>query len=215
MLTEGDVEVSPRLKTKLTSLLFIAVLMCLGAVCASASAESKIASTTSTHIEVAAESTANPKDVEHGPTQKAVEIARPFGFPITNSMVVSWIVAVGLIVFSQLATRHMKLIPKGAQNFWEWLVDGLYTFLEGIIGPHWVKRTFWFFATVPARLLERSSVRQCFRGGKHAACHGYAGSQPELVIAGSILFSRVAGGSGSGVGVHVSDCCLHIADLPA
>ena len=32
---------------------------------------------------------------------------RPFGFPITNSMVVTWIVAVGLIVFAQLATRRM------------------------------------------------------------------------------------------------------------
>ena len=42
---------------------------------------------------------------EHGLSQKAVEIARPFGFPITNSMVVTWIVALGLIVFAQLATR--------------------------------------------------------------------------------------------------------------
>jgi F-type H+-transporting ATPase subunit a len=25
---------------------------------------------------------------------------------------------------------------------------GLYGFLEGIIGPHLVKRTFWFFATI-------------------------------------------------------------------
>jgi hypothetical protein len=34
-------------------------------------------------------------EAERGPSQKAVEIARPFGFPITNSMVVSWIVAAG------------------------------------------------------------------------------------------------------------------------
>src|SRR5438046_7307407 len=31
---------------------------------------------------------------DHGLPQRAVEIARPFGFPITNSMIVSWIVAV-------------------------------------------------------------------------------------------------------------------------
>ncbi len=43
---------------------------------------------------------------EHGLPEKAVEIARPFGFPITNSMVVTWIVAIGLIVFAQLATRR-------------------------------------------------------------------------------------------------------------
>src|SRR5262245_43931747 len=56
-------------------------------------------------------------DEEHGLSQKALEIARPFGFPITNSMMVSWIVALGLIIFAQSATRDMKQVPKGAQNF--------------------------------------------------------------------------------------------------
>ena len=84
---------------------------------------------------------------ESGLPQQAVEIARPLGFPITNSMVVTWIVAVGLLIFSRAATRNMKQVPDGAQNFLEWLVASLYSFLEGIIGPHLVKRTFWFFAT--------------------------------------------------------------------
>ena len=85
---------------------------------------------------------------EHGLPQSAVELGRPGGFPITNSMVVTWIVAVGLIAFAQMATRKMKRIPEGAQNFWEWLVEGLSNFLEGIIGAHLVQRTFWFFASV-------------------------------------------------------------------
>src|SRR5262245_63799026 len=62
---------------------------------------------------------------EHGLSQSAVEIARPFGFPVTNSMVVTWLVALGLIVFAQLATRHMKQVPDGSQNFLEWLVESL------------------------------------------------------------------------------------------
>ena len=86
---------------------------------------------------------------EHGLPQAAVPVLNKLGrFPITNSMVVSWIVAVGLIVFAQVATRQMKRIPTGAQNFWEWLVESLYGFLEGIIGPKLVQRTFWFFATI-------------------------------------------------------------------
>ena len=85
---------------------------------------------------------------EHGLPNKAVEIARPFGFPITNSMVVTWIVAVALIVFVRMATRDMKHVPDGAQNLLEWLVGGLYGFLESIIGPHLIKRTFWFFASI-------------------------------------------------------------------
>jgi F-type H+-transporting ATPase subunit a len=63
-------------------------------------------------------------------------------------MVVTWTVALGLIIFSRIATRNMQLVPAGAQNFWEWLVETLHDFLEGIIGPKLVKRTFWFFATV-------------------------------------------------------------------
>ncbi|HEX2342379.1 MAG TPA: hypothetical protein VHI98_18015, partial [Vicinamibacterales bacterium] len=53
--------------------------------------------------------------------QSAVEIARLFGFPITNSMVVTWIAALALIVFAQIATRQMTAVPGGAQNFLEWL----------------------------------------------------------------------------------------------
>jgi F-type H+-transporting ATPase subunit a len=83
-----------------------------------------------------------------GLTRQAVEIARPFGFPITNSMVVTWIVAAGLIILAGMATREMKQVPDRLQNFLEWLVESLYGFLEGVIGPHLVKKTFWFFATI-------------------------------------------------------------------
>ncbi len=93
-------------------------------------------------------SAASNAGAEHGLTQHAIEIARPFGFPITNSMVVTWIVAIGLIIFARRATRDMKQVPEGAQNLLEWLISSLYSFLEGIIGSHLVKRTFWFFATI-------------------------------------------------------------------
>jgi F-type H+-transporting ATPase subunit a len=91
---------------------------------------------------------AHAEKEEHGLPQRAVELGRPFGFPITNSMVVTWMVALGLIIFAQVATRRMERIPRGAQNFWEWLVESLSNFLEGVIGRHLVERTFWFFASV-------------------------------------------------------------------
>ena len=86
--------------------------------------------------------------VGHGLSQSAVEIGRVFGLPVTNSMLVTWIVALGLIVFAQLSTRRMSEVPGGAQNLVEWLIEGLYTLLESIIGRHLVERTFWFFATI-------------------------------------------------------------------
>jgi len=79
---------------------------------------------------------------EHGLPQSAVRIEHWGGF-ITNSMVVSWIVAMVLLIFARIATRDMKGVPGGAQNLLEWLVESLYSFLEDIIGPHLVKRTFW------------------------------------------------------------------------
>jgi F-type H+-transporting ATPase subunit a len=78
----------------------------------------------------------------------AVPLVQIGKFTITNSMLVTWVVAVGIIIFAQTATRRIKPVPNGAQNFWEWLVEGLYKFLEGIIGRALVQKTFWFFATL-------------------------------------------------------------------
>jgi F-type H+-transporting ATPase subunit a len=89
-----------------------------------------------------------PAHAEHGIPQKASIIGHIGPLPITNSMVVTWVVALGLIIFAQVATRNMKAIPEGAQNFWEWMVESLHDFLDGIIGHHLVHRTFWFFATI-------------------------------------------------------------------
>src|SRR4029450_11124134 len=81
-------------------------------------------------------------------SQSAVEIARPFGFPITNSMVVTWIVAIALIVFAQVATRHMTAVPGRAQNFLEWIQGAVSDFLESGLGRHLLQKTFWFFGSV-------------------------------------------------------------------
>jgi F-type H+-transporting ATPase subunit a len=119
---------------------------------------------------------------EHGLPQKAVEIARPFSFPITNSMIHSWIVALGLIIFALFATRNMKQVPRGAQNLLEWLVAGLYNFLESIIGPHLVKRTFWFFATIFIFILSANWVGLIpgvgTIGWGHQTPHGFVVDQP-------------------------------------
>jgi F-type H+-transporting ATPase subunit a len=70
------------------------------------------------------------------------------GFGITNSMLVTWFVAAGIIILAQTAMRNPKPIPGRRQNFWEWMVEGLYTFLENIIGRDLVTKGFWFFASI-------------------------------------------------------------------
>ncbi len=121
---------------------------------------------------------------ESGLPRNAVEIARPFGFPITNSMVVTWIVALGLIVFAQLATRKMKQVPDASQNLIEWLVSGLDGFLEGVIGRHLVDRTFWFFATIFIFILAANWIGLIpgvgTIGWGHQGAHGFTIDHPLL-----------------------------------
>jgi len=152
-------------KAKLTLLLLVFAFISLGASCALAA---------NTGMETVQE--------EHGLSQMAQQIARPFGFPITNSMIVSWIVAVGLIFFAQVATRNMKRVPSGAQNLWEWLVESLYGFLEGIIGKHLAERTFWFFATIFIFILAANWVGLIpgvgTIGWGHQTAHGFKIDHP-------------------------------------
>ncbi|HEV8137374.1 MAG TPA: F0F1 ATP synthase subunit A [Pyrinomonadaceae bacterium] len=119
---------------------------------------------------------------EHSLSQKPVEIGRVLGFPITNSMFVSWIAALGLIAFAQLATRKMQQVPSGAQNFLEWLIEKLYGFLEDLLGPHLVKRTFWFFATVFIFILCANWIGLVPGAGTvgwgHTTTHGFKVDQP-------------------------------------
>ena len=84
-----------------------------------------------------------------------IEPAKNGPLMVTNSMLIAWIVAAGVIIFAQTATRRIRTtreaaneVPSGAQNFWEYLVEYLYNFLSEILGPKLVSKTFWFFATI-------------------------------------------------------------------
>jgi F-type H+-transporting ATPase subunit a len=167
------------------SFFFSAVFMILTAVGSATSQQSgpdHYSGTSAQEASPAKTATESSRPEEHGLPAKAVEIARPFGFPITNSMVVSWIVALGLIVFAQIATRNMKKVPEGAQNFLEWLVEGLYKFLAGIVGPHLAERTFWFFATIFIFILSANWFGLIpgvgTIGWGHNTSHGFTIAQP-------------------------------------
>ena len=119
---------------------------------------------------------------EHGLSQEALTIGHLFGFPVTNSMIVTWIVALGLIVFAQLATRRMSSVPGGAQNFLEWIVEALYGLLESIIGRHLVDKTFWFFGTIFIFILAANWIGLLpgvgTIGWGHMTDHGFVVDQP-------------------------------------
>jgi F-type H+-transporting ATPase subunit a len=104
--------------------------------------------------------------------------------------------------FAQIATRKMSEVPGGAQNFLEWLVAGLYGLLEGIIGPHLVKRTFWFFATIFIFILAANWFGLVpgvgTIGWGHEGAHGFKVDQPLLRGANADLNLTSAMSSRSG-----------------
>jgi len=179
-VTQPVIALLLKLKAGLASVLLPAGLVI--SLTVTAHAASEVTSAAPTQATEAGKPAAIPEQEEHGLSQKAVEIGHLFGFPITNSMVVTWIVALGLIIFAQVATREMKQVPGGAQNFFEWLVESLYGFLEGIIGPHLVQRTFWFFATIFIFILSANWFGLIpgvgTIGWGHETSHGFRVEQP-------------------------------------
>ncbi len=109
---------------------------------------SAVAAHATTDAVASGEHAAEAAPVEHHGLPAAAPQIKLGPLTVTNSMIMTWVVAIGIILFAQFATRKIQAVPSGAQNFWELLVEGLYGFLEGIIGSHLVKKTFWFFATI-------------------------------------------------------------------
>lgn len=61
-------------------------------------------------------------------------IASPFGFPITNTLLCTWLSIIVLVIFFFAGTRRKDMIPRGAQNFAEWAVESLRRTVEGVSG---------------------------------------------------------------------------------
>ena len=182
-LSEADQTNLRQQKVQWLGLLLIVVFVALNApVTFAQGSNSQASSPIAAAEQVKPPAVAEP--AEHGMSQKAVEIGRVFGFPITNSMVVTWIVALALIIFARVATRRMDQVPSGAQNFVEWLIESLYGFLEGLIGKHLVERTFWYFATVFIFILSANWMGLIpgvgVVGWGHVTPHGFRIDQPLL-----------------------------------
>lgn len=101
-----------------------------------------------TAVEHAAEHHDSHAGEHHGLTPHAPILKEIGPFAINNSMILTWLVAIALIVTAQIATRKVRAVPTGFQNFWEWMVESLLGFLEGIMGKDLARKTFWFFCTL-------------------------------------------------------------------
>jgi F-type H+-transporting ATPase subunit a len=76
------------------------------------------------------------------------EVLWSFGwFNISNTMLTAWVVMAFIIILSFLATRSMKLMPSGLQNFMEATIGFLYDQVVEIAGEKNGRRFFMVIAT--------------------------------------------------------------------
>jgi F-type H+-transporting ATPase subunit a len=72
----------------------------------------------------------------------------PNGFPVTNTLLVTWLTIIVLLAFFWAATRHPRLIPKGVQNLVEWVFQMLLNLCEEVAGRENGRRFFPWVATI-------------------------------------------------------------------
>ncbi len=69
-------------------------------------------------------------------------------FPVTNSLVTTWISIIVIIILATLATRKMKLVPSRLQAFFEYAISTLLNLCESIAGPKYGRQVFPIVATI-------------------------------------------------------------------
>ncbi len=54
------------------------------------------------------------------------------GLPVTNSMLVAWVMSLVLIVFGVLARKNLALAPRGLQNFFEMIFEQMLGMIDSV-----------------------------------------------------------------------------------
>jgi F-type H+-transporting ATPase subunit a len=79
------------------------------------------------------------------PSEGLFEVA---GFPITNTLIASWLTVIVLVIVFYVCTRKMKLIPGRLQNLAEMAVEALLSFIKGAAGEKHARLLFPVVATI-------------------------------------------------------------------
>ena len=64
--------------------------------------------------------------------------------PISDSIIMMWIIMIIVIVLSYIFTKNLKTIPEGKQNFAEIIVDFINNLIKNNIGHHWKSFSAYF-----------------------------------------------------------------------
>jgi F-type H+-transporting ATPase subunit a len=78
---------------------------------------------------------------------KGEELFSLAGFSFTNSVLVTLLADIFVVVVAFAATRNMQIVPRGLQNFMEWVVESLYNLFANI-NHEYAPKAFSVLATI-------------------------------------------------------------------
>ncbi len=114
---------------------------------------------------------------------------------VTNTMITSWIVVTTMILVVLLATRRWELVPRGAQNAIEAVVEAFYNLVINVAGEKNGRRFFPVVATIFFFVLVSNwlSLLPVFNtiGGVQEEEHGFV-----MEDAGGVAFVPLSGPGG-------------------
>ena len=73
----------------------------------------------------------------------AEQLGSAFGFPITNSLIMAWVVMVLLIGFAYLFGKSLSLVPGKLQAGVEWAFQGAISYMSEVLGSEVLARRFF------------------------------------------------------------------------
>ena len=92
----------------------------------------------------------------------AEKVASFFGFPITNSLVASWMVVASLVVVGLLVRRKVALIPCGLQNGMESILEFILNLGDQVTGNRReTERFFPLVATIFLFIVSKRCASRC------------------------------------------------------
>jgi F-type H+-transporting ATPase subunit a len=74
---------------------------------------------------------------------KAEQLGSVFGFPITNSLVMAWVVMALIIGFAYFFGRRLTLVPGKLQAGIEWAFEGAIAYMADVLGSETLAKRFF------------------------------------------------------------------------
>lgn len=78
--------------------------------------------------------TTTHEEISHGSTLYAEPIGHIGSLPVTNSLFTTWLVVIVVAIFSLALKFKIKQIPKGFQNFFEFVIEGAMNLADQVTG---------------------------------------------------------------------------------